>query len=135
MYIYQADLWCDSCGEKIKADLAVEAHEDTGDSEDVPQYADESQSETDSPSHCAAGADCLEAEDLGHYGLEDGATLHGAESRRVGALLNEGLTEEGVKYVREIVSAPARTEYQGALHALWRERFGIVEPDEDQEAD
>lgn len=131
MYVYAADTWCDSCGEKIRADLTCEgsapadpSDEYAYDSDEFPKgpYPEES---TDGPDHCASRAECLEAVDLGDYGLEDGTELIGAEGRRIGALLSDGLTDEGVSYLQEMMEDRDRepTSYQVALYRFWREVF------------
>ena len=62
-YIYQADVWCDACGEKIRAELTAEGkapadlyNGHTYDSDDFPKYYN-SDEESDSPQNCASG-DC-----------------------------------------------------------------------------
>lgn len=59
-YIYQADVWCDSCGERIKAELARagQAPEDpmdhySYDSDEYPKDADIEHEEADTPQHCS----------------------------------------------------------------------------------
>jgi len=53
MYAYQADLYCDDCGETIRADRApVVAFSDRGDSDSYPQWASDD-SESDCPQYCA----------------------------------------------------------------------------------
>lgn len=122
MYVFNADLWCDACGRHIaETDSSLI---DTGDSDDFPQYAPEG--ETDSPGHCASGRDCLEPEDLGCYGLAPGAVLVGAESRLIGGWLGEDLTEHGREYLAELLAEPDPTPYQAALHAFWREVYGVA---------
>lgn len=59
-YIFQADLYCDSCGRQIAEQLRLEgkapedeSEECTYDSDDFPKYAgDEGGGETDCPQHC-----------------------------------------------------------------------------------
>ena len=77
MYAYNAELFCDDCGKAIIGDLAEAGIEDTGDTNDFPQWADEDTSETDSPSHCAECA----------------------------SLLLESLTKEGRAYVAEALTS------------------------------
>lgn len=120
MYAYNAELYCDDCGARL-ADLASEDMSD-----DYPVSARES--ESDSPNHCASGAYCLNALDLTAYGLAEDAPLFGAETRKIGALIEEDLTEDGVAYVREMIECDPEdcTPYQRALHAFWRESFPAV---------
>lgn len=129
MYIYQADTYCDSCGNRIAAEL--EQREFYGgetialrdDSDHYPQGGYPSEP-TDAPDHCASGADCLEGIDLADYGLSLAAPLYGAEGRTIGALLSDELTEYGINYLWEMIEDETNlTPYQRALHNLWRETF------------
>ena len=51
VYIYNADVYCTDCGDKIKHRLDVAQTLDTGDSDDYPQGPTD-QGETDTPEHC-----------------------------------------------------------------------------------
>ena len=53
VYMYQADLICEDCGNKIIEQLKKEGVEDDGDSDRVPQgpYSNGGE-EADSPHHC-----------------------------------------------------------------------------------
>lgn len=127
MYVFQADTYCDTCGDRLRVELSAQGlcpadpdDERSYDSDDFPKgpFPEE---ETDGPDHCASD-DC-EGIDLGAYGLPDGAPLYGAETRTVGAILSSGLTEHGAEYLREMLAEEPRTPYQAALHSLWREEF------------
>jgi hypothetical protein len=72
VYTYQADLFCEECGDALKRDLAKAKQEDTGDSDDYPQGPSPSE-ESDSPAHCY---EC-------------------------GAFLENALTADGMRYARE----------------------------------
>ena len=50
-YAYNAAMWCDDCAEKVKADLDAQGVEDSGDTNDYPQWCSDSE-ETDTPQHC-----------------------------------------------------------------------------------
>lgn len=112
MYVYQADTYCDSCGESIRAELLdsqdISADDlENADSDVCPQSAPDD-SEVDYPDHCASGEDCLESIDLLAYGLPTVAfapVLVGAETQRIGALLSDNLTPNGVSYLREMIEA------------------------------
>jgi hypothetical protein len=120
MFIYSADTYCDDCGARIRAELEAAGVQDHGDSDGFPQSARDDE-ETDSPDHCASGADCIgSAVDLGDYGLEPDAQLIGAETRVIGELLSECLTDAGRAYLREMLEDEPRTPYQEALHRFWR---------------
>jgi hypothetical protein len=108
-YIYQADLWCDDCGELIREEITQEG-EAPEDPDDECSYESDAfpkgpcpDDESDSPSHCAAGEDCLNADVL-----DDG--------RKVGAIVS-GLTDEGRRYVLEADDSPCVR--------LWREHFEL----------
>lgn len=75
-YAYQATLYCERCGEHLKRDLERKGVEDTGDSGDFPQYADDGGGEADSPQHCD---DCR-------------------------VFLENPLTHDGLRYVKEQIS-------------------------------
>ena len=109
-YLYQADLWCDSCGRSIRKQLRREGHapadphdETSYDSDEFPKFAADS-GEADSPQHCGSGEDCLEAIEL-------------PSGRKIGALLSTELTGDGVRYTQEAIAAG------GEVAELWAEEF------------
>lgn len=108
-YIFQADLWCDDCAEKIKDEFRPEDRPDDDDLPDSDSWPCEvtGSLESDSPDHCAAGAECINAEEL-----ESGD--------RIGALLTDELTDEGVAYVREKL-----TNEPSEVVKFWGESFGL----------
>jgi hypothetical protein len=66
----------------------------------------------------------LNALDLREWGLKDTDKLHGAETAQIGQLVGEELTEEGVRYLREMLEDDANlTPYQQALHNFWEAAF------------
>lgn len=141
--IYNADVWCEDCGEDLKRQIAKELVKEiqpllkkkfpksvvdfpserladleqaiieicdnsTMDSDDWPQsgYPEEA---TDSPQHCGAGEDCLNAEEL-------------SDGSKVGKLLGTELTEHGVDYLNAMLSdRPSGKNI--ALHEFWRGEF------------
>jgi len=130
MFVYCADTWCDSCGERLRREIAEQGLAPADwddlyvDSDSWPQPALEEP--TDGPDHCANGEHCLEAVDLLAYGLPTVAfkpVLVGAETQRIGAPTNDGLTEYGVAYLKEMLDEPSPTAYQTALFAYWRELY------------
>lgn len=103
VYMYQAALYCESCGHDIEARLA-RPDTDLWDSDSYPvSYADAG--ESDSPSHCDSGAECLEAIQI---------PFHRGKS---GALLDGTLTEYGEQYVAETC---------GPVGNFWRRVFDIA---------
>jgi hypothetical protein len=120
MRLYQSAVYCDACGRQIEEDLG---RRDDNDSEAYPQYFGDD-GESDSPQHCANGADCRDALRLAAYGLRKRDPLYGAETRAVGTLFGT-LTEDGVRYVRDLMRQKSRTPYQRALHRSWREFYQV----------
>jgi len=103
IYIYQADVWCDKCGNALCEQLEPPEHPEDESSYDSDEYpkAGPDDEEADCPQHCAAGEDCLDAVTL-------------PSGQKVGAILG-GLTIEGVDYVRRFGTEVAN---------LWRQHFG-----------
>lgn len=98
VYIYQADIWCEDCGEQIRSDIiekgqAPENPDDEGeyDSDEFPKgpYPDGG-GESDSFQHCAAQQGCLNAMDIGG-------------GHKVGVFLGNDLTSEGTHYTCELL--------------------------------
>jgi hypothetical protein len=92
-YIYQADVWCDKCGEHIKAELARNGtvpddpeDESSYDSDEYPKSYDAENGEADSPQNCADGR-------CGGF-----ANGHG-----YGTFLQNRLTGEGYRYLKGIL--------------------------------
>jgi hypothetical protein len=111
MYAYRADLYCDACGERIKAELDAKGVRDDGDTDTYPQWS--SGGEADSPNHCASD-DCPDAIEL-------------SDGRKVGALLEEELTEEGRRNVQEAVNEAAmeRDKRGGVALEVWADAYDI----------
>lgn len=100
-YVFNGDIYCEDCGRQLKrvvrrrfevehgrrmAAADIEALDSTGWS-DGPHP--DGGGEADGPRHCGAGAGCCNAQDYGLPGLT------------VGVFLENDLTREGVRYVRE----------------------------------
>jgi hypothetical protein len=111
-FVYQAALFCEACGESIRANLrkvgkAPADADDEGsyDSDDYPKgpFADGG-GEADFPNHCDCGEDCDDA-----IVLSDG--------RKIGAWLGNPLTSDGVDYVRGAV------EKGGEVATLWADWY------------
>jgi hypothetical protein len=123
LYVYMADVYCADCG-RAKRKLILEEgnapadwrDERTYDSDEFPKgpYRDE---ESDSPQHCGAGRDCLNA-----LVLSDGI--------KVGAFLENPLTTEGERYVREL-----HRDSRSEVTQLWMDFYDLSdEPDESEDA-
>jgi len=108
-YIYQADVWCDDCGETIRSRIHRHGeapvdpdNECTFDSSEYPKHIDDDE-ESDTPQHCAAGEDCFNAITL-------------PSGFKAGLLFGE-LTDEGVKYVKEAITEG------GEVADLWQQHY------------
>lgn len=123
-YIYQADIWCQSCGLEIcnrlrKHGEAPENTDDqtTYDSNEYPKECCDS-GESDSPQHCAAGPDCLEYDEP-EFGW------------KVGKFLENDLTQDGYDYVKEYL----KTDPNSAVVRLWANYYSITVDDDEEEDD
>ena len=110
-YIYQADIFCDACGESICRQLTEEgkAPEDpdderTYDSDDYPKHASDDD-ETDCPQHCGGLEECINAEEL-----PDGS--------KIGCLIGTNLTSDGLEYLKEALRGE-----RGLCIEFWRKAF------------
>jgi hypothetical protein len=108
-YIYNADIYCEDCGEAIRKELTREGSapenpddERSYDSDEFPKgpYPDGG-GESDSPQHCGSGEGCLNAIEL-------------SDGHKIGAWLENELTMEGVAYVQEAISEG------GEVAEMWR---------------
>lgn len=89
-YIYQADVWCDACGNHIKAELEREGKvpediedESSFDSGEYPKRYDAESEESDGPENCA-----------------DGKCGGFANGQSYGTFLQNRLTAEGYRYLK-----------------------------------
>ena len=99
VYIYAANIYCKDCGEAIVERLD---REDIGDFPSGPYSC--GGGESDSPQHCGAGSDCLNAIKL-------------SDETKVGAWLENELTVEGVEYVRDAIREG------GEIAELWADFY------------
>ena len=97
VYIYQADVFCEDCGKKIREHLkaafkapADPSNENSYDSDNYPKGPITSD-KSDCPQHCGAGEECVNAVDLG------------GETGKVGMMLENDLTPEGVEYLKDYI--------------------------------
>ena len=116
-YIYAADIWCDDCGEDIRRAITAEGKAPADlrsyDSGEFPKYCDGS-SEADSPQHCAAGEDCINA-----YEFPDGF--------KIGVWLENDLTTDGEDCVKEAVREG------GEVAELWAEYYDWIDFDDQED--
>ena len=123
MRIYQADVWCDACGEAIEESLRAEgkAPEDTWDeasydSDDYPKWGRDDD-EADMPQHCAARDMCLAPLSLSG---PDGPQLYGA-------FLHNALTTDGLDYVRAAIhEAAEHPERDSRVVRYWADMYEDV---------
>ena len=101
VYIYEADIFCEDCGEAIRKQRICEGFapenpddESSYDSDDFPKgpYLDGG-GICDSPQHCGNGSDCLNAEIFDEL----------SKDHKIGAWLENDLTPDGIEYVREAI--------------------------------
>ncbi len=109
MYIYNADVYCDLCGDNIMEDLDDDCVEDTGDSNDYPQYFGED-FENDSPTHCGMDESCLDAEII----IEPNFYI-----RKVGSQIDTILTSYGVDYIKEVINEKPKS----GCAVLWKSTY------------
>ena len=112
VYIYDAGIFCNECGEAIRKGLTISEsapadpdNERSYDSSNFPKgpYPDGG-GEADSPQHCGAGGECLNALEL-------------SDGHKVGAWLENELTTDGVEYVKEVIRRG------GEVAKLWAEYY------------
>jgi len=113
-FIYQADCYCDLCGEQIKYDLEVAGKmpenpddEHSYDSDEYPKCANDDD-ESDSPQHCGNHEHCFDAHTL-------------PSGRKIGCLIGTNLTDAGIQYVKEVV------DEGGELADFWRKEFNYID--------
>lgn len=99
--IYAADVWCSDCADKIREDIhkagtapADPDDEHSYDSDHFPKHADDDE-ESDSPQHCAAGAECLNYSET-------------SDGEKYGYFFENDLTADGDEYVKETVNENLR---------------------------
>ena len=116
VYIYAADIYCEDCGEAIRKQITQEGHapadpddEWSYDSDEFPKgpYPDGG-GEADSPQHCGAGEDCLNA-------------IEFSDGLKIGVWLENDLTREGVEYVRESL----REDPDNEVYQVWADFYRV----------
>jgi len=114
VYMYQASLYCESCGEKIRAELtaadkvpADPSDEYSYDSGDFPK-GPERESESDSPSHCD----------------------------RCDVFLETPLTSEGEEYVKDLMVFARQEGRNDAISlTVWAPFYGFTVEDAPRESE
>ena len=124
VYVYQADLWCEDCGRAIRRRIraagqapADSSDETSYDSDEYPKgpYSDGG-GEADSPQHCGAHGECLNA-----------FIQAGENNIGVGQFLENALTTEGINYVRESIREHEQTgRGDPRVISLWKEHYADV---------
>jgi len=151
--IYNADIYCDDCIEKIKDDIAQELWDKreggacpdgtpTIDFEsckalnDYLREMDETtydsgeypkyasdDEESDSPQHCGSHEDCEYADDLG-------------DGHKIGCFLENPLTSEGYDYVKEAVAEDVRAGCDDSVAVVvWAPFYDIEVGNDDADFD
>lgn len=110
-YIYQADVWCDDCGNEIKSQIREyekKTHDRVcrNDSEEWPIETDSCSDEADSPQHCGSHESCPNAERF--------------DGRLVGQFLENSLTTDGMEYVLE-----THKEKPTELTQMWMDFYNL----------
>ena len=104
-YAYDAELFCDACGEKIMEDLNAQGVKDDGTTDTYPQATPDGESDT--VEHCASREGC-----------EDAIVVAGT---KIGAWLENPLTDEGACWLADVLDEDtAGDPYRTELHWLWR---------------
>lgn len=120
-YIYDADIYCEDCGKAIQdelrkdKDLMRRKKEGLTDSDDWPEGPyPHGGGEADGPQHCGTHEGCLNEIRLEWKGKPAG---------KVSVFLENPLTDEGVRYLCEMVSERGSSPYQKAVHKLWLDYY------------
>lgn len=120
VYVYQAALLCEGCGEAVITELEETNQEDTGDSDDWPQGPhSDGGGEADSPNHCDSGPKCVNA-------------IQVPGGVAIGYPLGNPLTSDGEKYVFDAVAKDIldKSNHKRAIGRLWHHIYDYVKPDE-----
>lgn len=125
-YSYQAELWCDTCAERIKLDIARETRKlipDNPDdetsfaSDDYPKYYDTDE-RSDRPQNCASGT-CG-----GEYTTTNPADHKYLGVGRYGTFLENGLTKEGYRYLKSMLDEHG--EHLPSHAVEWADYYGFT---------
>lgn len=123
VYFYNADIYCEDCGNDIKRrirkELKASGSKDSPvsqDSNEWPQPAEDGGGESDCPQHCGAGSDCYNADDYGRTGV------------KVGLFLENPLTRDGEAYVKEM-----HKDRPSEITQMWMDHYGLEADSDDDE--
>ena len=109
VYVYQADLYCEACGEEIRAALDAEGKRPEDPSNEISYDSDEYPK--------------------GPYGpAEEGDADHPCYCRECNLFLENDLTEEGKQYVRESIERDlllSTPRWEGQPLSVWRSFYDI----------
>ena len=116
-YMYQAALYCDDCGKEMQQILRKKekmTHDrfSRDDSEEWPIDVTSLSDESDSPQHCDSMSECPNSERYGDL--------------KVGQFLENQLTEDGIKYVKEL-----HKNNPSELTQMWVDFYGLWEDDDE----
>lgn len=137
-YVYNADLFCEQCGERIREALNKEGKapedpedEKSYDSDDYPKgpYPDGG-GDADAPVHCGSGEDCLGVETIGTM-EEIPGIREPNHPLKVGLFLQNPLTRDGIRYVEEAVE----DDPESPVVKLWADFYEIEIPEEEEGED
>lgn len=119
VYVYQAALVCEECGEKIVKKLKDAGQKDTGDAQDFPQgpYGNGG-GEADSPNHCDMHDRCVNAVQV-------------PDGKKIGCPLGNPLTNDGGAYVMNSISEGVfdKTSHKRAIGRLWLMIYNYLKPE------
>lgn len=123
VYMFQAALWCEDCGEALREQMIQDGEapedpddEESYDSDEFPKgpYGDGG-GEADSPQHCDAGEHCINAVEL-------------SSGSKVGAFLENPLTDDGNEYVREaVLEAKAKKKKGSVALEIWKPYYDYID--------
>ncbi len=119
--IYQADIWCTDCADKIREDICKAGtaptdpdDEHSYDSGEWPKNAGDND-ESDCPQHCAAGAECLNYSET-------------SDGEKYGYFFENTLTDDGDEYVKETVNENLRDgRMDSPAVELWKPCYNYIE--------
>jgi hypothetical protein len=114
-YIFNADVYCDDCGEDIRRTIDAAGNapadpddEHSYDSGEYPKCSGGCSDESDCPDHCGSGEDCINAHEF-------------PDGWKIGVWLGNALTTDGENYVKEAVRDG------GEVAELWAKYYDYLD--------